>query len=379
MKYYKSLDGVRGIAVMLVVLMHFGLLDFGWAGVELFFVLSGFLISSILLKWKEEPIGFYMKRFYWRRVLRIFPLYFGLLILATIAFAATGHPTGADKHLPYLYTYTFNLAIPFIEWNQEMSFHYLWSLSFEEQFYLVWPLVVYLLSRKALLRLCLTLVIISPLIRFGMAEYLTAARGSQELVGGMVYYFPFGQFDAFAIGGLIAVAPIRDWIRRPGRLLAIATGLLLVAGAFNLWLLHIRGVDFVRMNSLGYPVGSLWNQFHVWGYSVLYIMFAALLVFGIHPDVRPGNLLKRFLDHPWLVWIGKVSYGVYLFHWPLYMLLVKFVDFGDSIGLRLALLLPYLAVVFLISGLSFRYYESIFLRLKTRYFMKPPSAALPEQ
>src|SRR5438552_3870358 len=111
MKYNKSLDGLRGIAILLVILYHFGYLGAGWAGVQIFFVLSGYLITSILCAEKEQPIGFYLKRFYWRRSLRIFPLYFGCLLVLSLVYAVSGKPPLFANRWQYLFTYTYNYAL----------------------------------------------------------------------------------------------------------------------------------------------------------------------------------------------------------------------------------------------------------------------------
>src|SRR4029077_13536960 len=95
-----ELDGLRGIAIALVVLFHFGLFPPGWVGVQLFFVLSGYLISDILLTEKEKPFPAYLSRFYWRRSLRIFPLYFFYLIITSALFAATREPKSLEIDWP---------------------------------------------------------------------------------------------------------------------------------------------------------------------------------------------------------------------------------------------------------------------------------------
>src|ERR1041384_7535009 len=92
MKYIKSLDGIRGIAILVVILFHFGYLPFGWMGVQIFFTLSGFLITSILISDRDGPFLPYIGRFYWRRTVRIFPLYYFFLALITVLFFATEYP-----------------------------------------------------------------------------------------------------------------------------------------------------------------------------------------------------------------------------------------------------------------------------------------------
>src|SRR5262245_16358318 len=160
--HYPGLDGLRGIAILLVILYHnFGFipfLNYGWLGVDLFFVLSGFLITEILLKTRTTTN--YFKNFYTRRVLRIFPLYYLCLILVIVIFPLI-------KNFPYdlsfyrenqvwFWFYLQNWMLIFKQWNDSaILLNHFWSLAVEEQFYIVWPLLV-LLIRKPKQLLILT-------------------------------------------------------------------------------------------------------------------------------------------------------------------------------------------------------------------------------
>src|SRR6186713_2808206 len=108
MRYSKPLDGIRGLAILGVVLLHYSWVSAGWIGVQLFFVLSGYLITSILVGDRDLPASTYFKRFYWRRSLRIFPLYFAYLTVLTVAHVTIGISPGLERQLPYLFTYTHN-------------------------------------------------------------------------------------------------------------------------------------------------------------------------------------------------------------------------------------------------------------------------------
>jgi peptidoglycan/LPS O-acetylase OafA/YrhL len=369
--YQPALDGVRGIAILMVMLFHFGLLDMGWMGVEFFFVLSGYLITGILLKGKSWPLGFYLKRFYWRRALRIFPLYFGFLAVLLSVYLLTGHPTGTELLLPYLATYTFNIAMLFIQWTEHMFFHYLWSLSFEEQFYLIWPMLMFVLPRRGILLLCAGLVLFSPLIRFGLGEYLTELRGTSDLVGGMVYYFPAGQLDTFATGGLIAVLGLEKRVRFPLRIFGTVFSVFLIAGLVN-HLFFLQSDPAYPWSNLGYPVASMVRGQHIWGHSLINLTAGALILVGIHPDAGRGGYLRRLLASAPMIAIGRISYGIYILHWPLQMILERFVELQDNPFLRAAQFLVFLAFVYGVSWLSYRFYESRFLRLKTTKFHPPP-------
>ena len=156
-RHVKSLDGVRGIAILSVVLFHSLLFISGWIGVQIFFVLSGFLITLILVNDSDLPLGFYLKRFYWRRTLRVFPLYFGYVAVLALVYFASGHPEAFRRDWPYLLTYTLNFRRIWPDFGTNIFYGRFWSLAIEEQFYLIWPLLVYLVPRKHLLNIAVRL------------------------------------------------------------------------------------------------------------------------------------------------------------------------------------------------------------------------------
>src|SRR5579885_3225639 len=170
-----ALDGLRGIAILLVLWFHFrGYLggepiqctlaiigEFGWIGVDLFFVISGFLITRILLQTKEKPD--YFRSFYTRRALRIFPLYYAslaVLFLAPMSFMSHSLPVAHDRLWFWIYLANWN---PLFEQIRPGSAAHFWSLSVEEQFYLVWPLLVWALSRKQFERVVMLVICTAPI------------------------------------------------------------------------------------------------------------------------------------------------------------------------------------------------------------------------
>jgi hypothetical protein len=209
-----ALDGVRGIAILLVMQFHFWAMpfrifrrpptlaldtrinqafEFGWTGVDLFFVLSGFLITGILLRAKGG--GSYFRAFYGRRVLRIFPLYWGYLAFVILitpllggALEEQAHAGNVRDHWYWYFGYAVNI------WSSVKQAHpdlaavnlHFWSLAFEEQFYLVWPVIVFLLSRQRLARVCLGLLITTALFRVylvsPLAEGWAKPNASQVLL-----------------------------------------------------------------------------------------------------------------------------------------------------------------------------------------------------
>jgi peptidoglycan/LPS O-acetylase OafA/YrhL len=178
-RHVPALDGLRAIAVLMVLLCHFQLATPHWIwrvlhqggfGVYLFFVLSGFLITRILLSEKNKPA--YFRNFYARRTLRIFPLYYGVLALQFWVLLPI-FPTPrilADAHYQgWLWAYGYNILTAvkghFVFSSDWMWLGHFWSLAVEEQFYVVWPFIVLALGRETLLKLCIGIVALTPILR----------------------------------------------------------------------------------------------------------------------------------------------------------------------------------------------------------------------
>src|SRR5262249_32690328 len=234
-----GLDGVRGLAILVVLIHNVGYFEeptdslaikiirlgigSGWIGVQLFFVLSGFLITGILLDTKLD--AHYFRSFYVRRVLRIFPLYYLTLI---VAFLALPHlmdlgdwPEQARRYEIWHWSYLTNWfgSVP--------GLSHFWSLAVEEQFYLIWPFVVFSLSTDRLMRTCGALVVTALLIRIVMVVGHAPVSWN--------YTFTITRWDALGCGAAIAVA-MRDpfWYERVSRwlrlcVIPVGSGLLLIA------------------------------------------------------------------------------------------------------------------------------------------------------
>lgn len=365
-RYVKSLDGVRAVAVLLVMLFHYRIYSFGsagiglgWIGVQLFFVLSGFLITRILLKEKENNLEFYLKKFYWRRSLRIFPLYFGYLFAVSVVFFITRQPSFLGDKLPYLYTYTFNFTRLFPDWKHSPVSTHLWSLSVEEQFYIFWPFFVYFLSSKSLRIGVGSILLLVPFFRWALGYYLSHFGNLQpEAIGEAIYWCTFSHIDAFALGGAVSVFDLEHKIKKPAYLL-LGTGLLaILAGGVNALYLMQYDPDF-EISSLGYPIGGMHNLQHVWSYTLLNITFAALIVFLLSLQGK-----KNIFTNPLLVSIGRVSYGMYLFHWVMlaaYSVAVRKLPVAVN---SLVLFTVYFFLVYGVALVSYHVYEKRFLRLK---------------
>lgn len=364
LKYIRSLDGLRAVAIILVMLFHFrpyqffGIaFDFGWIGVQLFFVLSGYLITRILLVKKQNDFGYYVKNFYWRRVLRIFPLYYFYLLIVSVTFYFFEYPESFLRYRFSLFTYLFNYEALFVDYDIPHGIAHFWSLCVEEQFYLVWPFLVYFLSRRNFIYAVAAIVVLVPIIRWLLGDHLLNIGHTEFSAGIGVYTFTLSHFDAFAIGGLIPALNLQNLRISTGKWMIGSTLLVLVVGLINLQLFKFSDGNVPRISSLGYPMASLTNGMHIWSYTFLNLYFAIIILHLI----KKGNVI---LEHTSMVNIGKVSYGMYIYH-MLLLTFLKYLGF-EVIKFVPAMFIVYLLVTYLISWLSFRYFESIFLKLKDR-------------
>src|SRR4051794_17305081 len=221
MVHIPALDGLRGVAILLVLVFHFSeshsamsgwfqklhrIAASGWVGVDLFFVLSGFLITSILFEAKRS--SGYFRNFYMRRVLRIFPLYYGVLVVAFLLIPLV-HPYQNPRyqtiaaHQGYLWAYLQN----YVTWIDWKGFTHFWSLAVEEQFYLVWPTVVFCLNRKSLMWVCGVLICVALAVRVGrVVSYHDLPAAQYQAIAQATYYYTFCRMDALLVGAFLALA-----------------------------------------------------------------------------------------------------------------------------------------------------------------------------
>jgi len=359
--YIRSLDGLRGIAILLVMSFHAGLNQFGWMGVQLFFVLSGFLITRIL--WKEKMTGgsrlLQFRNFWIRRSLRIFPLYFAFLALLGLSYLVVAFPSYLPQYFAYLVTYTVNYTRTADWWIVTPLFTHLWSLSIEEQFYLFFPFIILLAPVRLIRILLVAVIILAPLVRLFLGNYYNSGAHSEYVVADAVYWNTLSHLDAFFMGAILTVFPLPQQGRLPSRLLVAGLLLVIVAGFVN-YTYTKDGGNYLA--SLGYAHGFIAHGEHTWQYTMLNLFFAALIYSLTAASSFPR--FRRLLEAGWLVEIGKVSYGMYLIHWA--VLVYIFNRYLGMLDFRMALLLfiPYVAVVYGLAWLSFHFFESRFIKLK---------------
>jgi len=368
-----TLDGVRGLAIVMVLAHNLNVLagrqtpagqavefldDLGWVGVQLFFVLSGFLITGILLDTRESDN--YYRAFLARRVLRIFPLYYGTLAVAFVVLPLVGSRHPPPEGQVWLWTYTSNWAAPAGHENPE--FPHFWSLAVEEQFYLVWPFVVRALSPRRLLALCVGLGAAAFVIRVGMR---LGGSGPQP-----VYMWTICRMDALALGGAVATT-----LRIPHA--AVAVGRRDRAIGWGALGLALAGFLITR----GDPRTTILSQ--TIGYSILAITFAGLVFAAVMVEARRRGALYRALAWRPLRALGTYSYGMYVFHMPIHRaiglpILRQWVREDEPVGAKIgvAYLVATSAVTFLVAVVSYHLIEQRFLGLK-RYFV-PSRTRTPE-
>jgi peptidoglycan/LPS O-acetylase OafA/YrhL len=380
-RYVPTLDGIRGLAILLVLAHHQTVMggrtaadqlflrftDLGWCGVDLFFVLSGFLITGILADSKASPA--YFRSFYARRILRIFPLYYLVVFISVVLLPRLpqlhglllSRPLPADPNAEFHWLYLSNFLFAAQKDFGHPTLGLAWSLAIEEQFYAVWPLLVWMLARPAMMRLCALLAVAALLLRGTMVALDTHPVP--------VYVLPFTRMDALAIGGLLALVARGD-----GGLPAISrqarwTGLAALAIVLILW-----AVD---------KNNDRWEHraMQTIGYSALAVMFGSLLVRVL--TANPSTFTSRAFRHPILRMFGRYSYALYLLHIPAQV----FVErrwfqpsppippmFGSEIPVQIAFFAAATAASLALAWASWHLVEKRFLALKRFFPVQGPGA-----
>ncbi len=355
-KKIPALDGIRGIAILLVLCFHSGLIVTGsgtvshlfsevarscWCGVDLFFVLSGFLITGILLDTRESR--FHFRNFYFRRILRIFPLYYGVILWLFLQ-----NPDFPDQIWYWLYLQ--NWGPVFGGSTPPMVVQPFWSLAVEEQFYLVWPFAIFFLNQRYTSWFCAGTFFIAVLSRC-IAQY-------QNLDPMSIYTVTIFRLDTLSAGALIAV-----WMRnqRQWERLKQFAPLCLILTGLSLVLVIILDGGFLIEGRINQAIGySL--------FSIFCALFIAIVVMN-RPVIQP---LKRVLEFGVLQHFGNRSYAIYIFQMmvliplnQLYLIYWKEVDISGWRGV--CVFSVGVVIILLMAEISWHCYEKQFLKLK-RFF-----------
>lgn len=351
------LDGLRAAAIFLVLLyhytptrnadlgirgLHWKLADIGWCGVDLFFVLSGFLITTKLVAARNDPHRF--RNFYARRTLRIFPLYYlALIVVLLIVPLLTRLPFEPLRaQLPY-WLYFTNFAWPELQIEQTIPISHFWSLAVEEQFYLLWPAVVFLTRERTARWICIAIAIAAPLLR------LTLALNGAEWVA--TYAWTPSRADGLVLGSLLAFVYASDRFKR--RALTMSMAALAIAAPPLAWITWRAKSGWVCTNGTMPEVLLVRTLLP----TLLALFFAALLVCAM--EWRP---LSRVLSGRAQSLIARYSYGMYVVHYMLFPTLQQ--QLGAS---PLIVFLVGTAISIALAAVSYECFEKFFLSLKSRF------------
>ena len=359
-RYYAGLDGLRGVAILAVFFSHFNgghtagnrivhllasIADAGWVGVDLFFVLSGFLITGILFDTAHSKTR--AKNFYARRALRIFPVFYGVLA-ALLLLTPVLHFHWRPGHLLY-FLYLSNLipvvAPHLIPPGIGFDFVHVWSLAVEEQFYLLWPLIVWnIKDRKILLYISATIIVAAFLLRCFLS-----LRGVDPNI---IYQLLFTRADSLVCGGALALL-----VRGPGgrHLPVLPVALYSGAAVLTVFILDGNGLhNSALMSTIGYTAIAL---------------FCACIVYSA---LNQKTWIYRISQWQIFRFFGRYSYGLYIYHGVLLVFLIPFLprmqQTTHSVFLGGILYLLFSLLISLsLAMLSFHYFEAPILKLKRRF------------
>jgi len=361
-----ALDGVRGLAIVMVLVVHFigdtqpgtffeealtQVTSYGAMGVDLFFVLSGFLITGILFDSRKKSA--YFKNFYMRRVLRIFPLYYAVLLLALVGIPQIVHIEELNKaveHQAWLWTYSANIFVALKGSFEALPvFSHFWSLAVEEQFYLVWPLVVFFCDGPRLKRVSLIVAAGALVLRFSMI-----LAGVNDVA---VYALTPGRLDGLAMGALLSIV-VRD-DPRTYRLARIANLTFVISATFIV-------LSFVLTRWVPGARPSL----HEIRQTAFAGCFCSILLYSMSGP----RFVRRFFQSRTMTFFGKYSYGLYVFHFLYCYFLLRYRTeyvVARLVGSHtLAIFIQAavgIGVAVLISLISYNLFEKHFLKLKSKF------------
>ncbi len=359
-EHVPPLDGIRGTAILIVLIGHlvesvvgeWGMLVpelklglMGWIGVDLFFVLSGFLITGILYEAKGGD--HYFRNFYARRALRIFPLYYTALAAVLImSLIAPSLNVWGWESPGWMWVYLTNYKLAFGEADMFGVVDHFWSLAVEEHYYLVWPTIVFFFQRKTLMKIAVGAMIVALGVR------LSCIEGDHMNMAG--YMMTHARMDSLAAGSFVALAIRGERGIEP-----------LIKPAFVVFGLAFCAVAAIVISRRAFTPDDMFLG--TIGLSLLWAMFASMLIISL--TWKPAVMV---MSTAFLRWFGKYSYGMYVWH-PIVIIILLHTQWGRSfrtgnhwvdmiggVGLSVALVIG-------VSLLSWHLWEKQFLKLKKHF------------
>ncbi|HEX7365730.1 MAG TPA: acyltransferase [Pelobium sp.] len=339
-EHISALDGLRGFAILLVLSFHTFHFMLGWCGVDLFFVLSGFLITGILIDSKESDC--YFSNFLLKRVLRIFPLYYLVLAIIIVPKLFWGLNTVSYTSWTYWFylqnwAYIFNGVFP----DGRDTLNHFWSLAIEEQFYFLFPFIVKYIDKGNIPAVLLSLICVAIGTRY--------FHFSNQNIG--YYVGTLSRMDSLSLGALVAYAV------RFNRL---------TLQKWTLPFFYLSLIYIVSISAITQSVHFSNPYFATFGLTLFAVFFAALLVFCI----LENNFVSKMFNIRALKFIGKISYGLYIYHWILYVFMKPTLEksvyntFPYSITSKIITSILIIAFSILLSYFSFHYFEKPIINLK---------------
>jgi peptidoglycan/LPS O-acetylase OafA/YrhL len=351
--YFPALDGLRGLAILMIILYHnfdfLPLTYLAWSGVDLFFVLSGFLITGILIK-KRDSARFLLN-FYARRVLRIFPIYYlSIILFLFILPNLIKYPISLDYFIINQYWFWLEIQnwLFILKLNGNNNFlNHFWSLALEEQFYLVSPWIILLIKQfQSIISFLLSTLLLLLVLRLTL-WYLQVKNISY------INLYAFTRIDGLCMGSLLAIFRSQGSFKM---------------GKFN----RVLNILFILLVFFVFPYFKFFYNTRL-PYLAICLYPAIAFFWGIivWSSIRPERLMYRIFNNKFLIFFGKISYGLYIFHWPINKILqLRLEIFTNREFLfwnNLLLALISTSIAILISTISYFTYERYFLGLK-RYF-----------
>ena len=361
-QYIPAFDGWRGVGIIMVLIAHCfpsSITRSFWVAMDLFFVMSGFLITGILLDSRSNKN--YYVNYITRRVLRVFPVYYFVLAISFLVIPALfPYIMGRDydyymKHQAWFWLYGQNWLLSFTGFPKNHTMIHFWSLAVEEQFYIFWPFLIKFFNSRKLLKICIGLILFSFYFRIDLGSRL-------GLVQPYPYVATLSRMDAISIGAIVAILirERKEWLEKYVNYFACVSAIFVVVG-----FLYYRSTNFMEVSPL---------------YTFVDVFAGCILLYSMSQR-KPWII--RLGDHPIFRFFGKYSYGIYIYHYIIFNLLMY--NLAPNLGIRHRFISEFVIAALTIglsvavSLISYRYIEKPFLKLKKYFSYDKSKASSPRQ